>query len=178
MGLDITAYEKVELVESLASAKDRLGDKCWDELYAAGARYLYAWPDHSFAPFKQHDGLVDGFYMVSGEHFAFRAGSYTGYSNWRDRLASMVGIASLEEFCENPQPGRFAELLNFADNEGVIGPVTSLKLFIDFRQGLSEAEEYATRQGDDQEWFLMKYRAWMRVFEIASRQGTGAVDFH
>jgi hypothetical protein len=178
MGLDITAYEDVELAESLASAKNRLGDKCWDELYAAGARYLYTWPDHSFAPFKQHDGLADGFYMVSGERFDFCAGSYSGYCQWRERLASMVGITSLKEFWNNPQAGRFAELLNFADNEGVIGPVTSLKLFIDFRQGLGEAEEYALSMGDDQEWFILKYRNWLRAFEIASRQGTGAVDFH
>lgn len=54
------------------------------------------------------------------EVFEFSAGSYSGYNMWRDYLDEFAGNVA------------FQELIDFADNEGVIGSELSKKLYEDF----------------------------------------------
>jgi len=70
----------------------------------------------------------------------FRAGSYSGYGEWRNSLATVAGFRSARHAWENAHSGPFFELLNFADNDGVIGPEVSAKLA---RDGCINALSYA-----------------------------------
>lgn len=99
------------------------------------------------------------------DSFEFRAGSYIGYGMWRSELDWFKGDVA------------FQELINFADNEEVIGSVVSKKLYNDFCTYEKEAEEYSKSVEDsDGEWFIYSYRNWKKAFEYASQNG--AVDFH
>ena len=70
------------------------------------------------------------------------------------------------------------DLIDFADNEGVIGPETSKKLYKDFKDNLKRAMEYKPDPDVDDmsEWFIVKYKVWMKAFELAS--ANGCVQFH
>lgn len=41
--------------------------------------------------FNQSSGIEDGYYIHGNNTFVFRAGSYSGYSNWRKSLSDMIG---------------------------------------------------------------------------------------
>jgi hypothetical protein len=78
MGLDISIYERVEFI------RKRKGDEDWpgDE----GVDYL-----SNRSEFRERgDELCDGFYRVSGKRDHFRAGSYSGYNEWRRNLAQLT----------------------------------------------------------------------------------------
>ncbi len=164
MGLDIMVYECVELVKEMTV--EECNDSDWDE--TDGLTYLYhSWPERT-------DGMADGIYRFSGKVEGFRAGSYGGYNAWRNMLSRFgLGMSDEMVWIQRAQ-GPFSELVNFADNEGFIGPKTSAKLAKDFRDHLSRARG-AMVKADDGHW-LDKYEEWMSAFELAA--GTGVVKFH
>jgi hypothetical protein len=106
------------------------------------------------------------------ERFGFNAGSYTGYNEWRDWLSRAAGHGAAKSLWErhNPQ-GPFVELINFADNEGVIGPVVSLKLAMDFAEHKARIEATAPDES-----YVESYQNWAKAFALAA--DSGAVDFH
>jgi len=182
MGLDITAYEHVELAEGITI--DALRELNWvHPLYDTdGIVLLY------YAGFPERsDGLVEGLYRTSGECEAFAAGSYSGYNEWRESLAALVGTTPQAVWSarrEQWEPGKervgqpvpFVELIDFADNEGFIGPKTSAKLHADFvDHGVKAAEAHASNSQDDR-WFLRKYLSFTKAFGLAARGGV--VRFH
>ncbi len=177
MGLDITAYSKIEKVDvELDEDGDPIDDSAYDDyvrVYAMGGR-------------DQHDHLEDrAFYSVGGDAFGFRAGSYGGYNGWRETLARLAGYpltpykgfmgasASHAAACWDGATGPFAELIDFPDNEGSIGAVTSAKLAKDFADFDERAKYF---DGDEDGWFYKKYLDWKKAFELAS--DGGMVDFH
>ena len=64
----------------------------------------------------------------------------------------------------------FVELIDFFDNEGVIGTVVSKKLLTDFQMGIEKARQHS------EPYFFIQYEKWMTAFEYASQDGY--VDFH
>jgi hypothetical protein len=60
------------------------------------------------------------------------------------------------------------ELINFADNEGIIGTTACAKLAKDFA-------EHAAKAGRNG-WCAKLYRDWQTAFEMAA--DGGCVDFH
>ena len=71
----------------------------------------------------------------------------------------------------------FYELINFADNEGTIGPKTSAKLYKDFVKMYPEALKAASKlDADTSMWYLSRYFRWMDAIELA--QYDGFVRFH
>jgi len=159
MGLDITAYRKLKIVEN--PKLDEYGDlDDWKTQWRAGASM-----DWSESVWEGRGEGIDSQTVYSWEEsFGFRAGSYSGYNWWRDRLDEFKGTIA------------FQELINFADNEGVIGYVVAKKLSKDFSDYEEEAKKYAESLGAEKEWWLEKYYDWKRAFEMAS--DNGAVDFH
>lgn len=157
MGLDITAYEHVTFVQSHAP-----------QATFHGLVHLYPNPDFV----ARADGLADGRYRVEGEQHAFRAGSYSGYNEWRRLLASLVGVQCQDVWnAGEAEPAfPFKDLINFSDCEGFIGPKTSAKLACDFKRWHERASSHA-----DTYW-QKKYEEWMRAFHIAA--GKGVVKFH
>ncbi len=105
MGLDISYYSKVKFI------RKNDDNDCEDN-------EVHLWVNTDWP--ERADGLTDGIYSFDTED-GFRAGSYDGYNTWREQLAALVGTTP-EDVWANPQPGPFMELINFADNEGFIGP--------------------------------------------------------
>jgi hypothetical protein len=160
MGLDITAYRQVSWTGVIPDDGD------YDyQTYAA----LY--PNEHFV--SRADDMKRGLYTFANE-FHFRAGSYGGYGDWRRWLAQTIHGCDVREFWrDGPRHGSdaaFAELLNFSDCEGVIGPRTSAKLAADF------AAHQHVIDAQPQDWRTEKYAEWRKAFELAT--DNGAVDFH
>lgn len=168
MGLDITAYRKLRKVENPTEA-DR------DENFT-----VYA--NDSFP--GRAAGLEDrAVYQTTEDAFGLRAGSYGGYSWWRDELAKLAGYpqGTYEQYgkdwpshcvaCWNGATGPFSELINFSDCEGAIGPEVSAKLAKDFADFDARAKEFDPGRG----WYE-RYCDWRKAFEMAADDG--AVQFH
>ncbi len=147
MGLDITAIRKAVRTEN---------EDGWRAYNANGVNRM--------------DGKLEGRYTGEQFHY-FRAGSYGGYNEWRDWLSITFLGVSPDEIWKDPDKfeGKpFVELINFGDNEGTIGPITSAKLAKDF-------QNHAVDFHSD-EWFAGKYHEWQKAFEMASDDGF--VIFH
>ena len=158
MGLDIRAYKKLKVVEN--PQKDEDGDLInWKAEWTPGEGMK--WSEEHF-PGRGEGINADSVYTYE-DSFKFRAGSYSSYGYWRDKLEEFKGDVA------------FQELIDFADNEGVLGPVVSKKLFEDFKKYEEEAEEFAKTLNDG-EFFIERYICWMKAFEYASDDG--AVDFY
>lgn len=162
MGLDITAYEHIQFIKSKPTGG--YPDADYDRPETEPLFYNY----ECFTP--RSDGNPEGLYLISGDTYRFPAGSYSWYGQWRDQLADMV-----EYHCELDEDasGPFDEIINFADNEGTIGPATSAKLAKDFADWQQRADEFKC---EDAEWFRRLYADFRKAFELAAN--TGAVKFH
>lgn len=171
MGLDITAYSR--LVEEANPELEEDGQLVDENL-------IRLWENPDFQ--GRLDGLKgNGVYRTSGECGGFRAGSYGGYTAWREELARIAGYepGQIEihgkprsSYCAKPWAGAsgpFSEQINFSDCEGTIGPVVSAKLAKDYAEFLPFAEAVGGR-------FLELYLDWKSAFELAADQG--AVIFH
>lgn len=153
MGLDIIAYRKLQKVENPILDEE-----------GYPVNYETEWkpgPSMEWAE-KHFPGRADGVDADSvytwDDEYCFRAGSYSGYNMWRDLLA---------EFSDGSD---FRELINFPDNEGVIGPVVSKKLYNDFKTNHEKAIQYSTNLEDGEYW-LHRYNHWMKAFQYASENG-------
>lgn len=162
MGLDITVYKQLSRVEN--PKLDEYGDpEKWNTEWKPGASM--EWSEKHFP--GRGEGIDPQKVYKWKEKFGFRAGSYSGYNWWRDKL---------NQFANKDNPSNdFIELINFADNEGVIGFVVSRKLAKDFEQNEVKAKDFAETL-DDGEWWLEQYQNWKKAFETASDYG--AVEFH
>ena len=109
------------------------------------------------------EGIDPDTVYTFNERFNFRAGGYGGYNWWRSTLDRFKGDEA------------FQELINFADNEGVIGPVVSKKLANDFVKYESEAIAFSKTLADNEDFWLESYRNWKKAFEVAA--DNGAVNF-
>ena len=189
MGLDITALSQlkpVEIPEDIEIWSDEYYD--WE---ADQEGSVWSIRGHSHFPL-QAEGIEDGSYIATGEDLGFRAGSYSGYGMWRDWLSKAAYNLSAEQVWDGVDTegytGRpFEELINFADNEGIIGPIASKKLYRDFiryeDKVMDEVDSWYLKQHpteeinlDDFKWFQEKYHDWKNAFRIAS--DGGAVMFH
>ena len=65
----------------------------------------------------------------------------------------------------------FVELIDFADNEGYIGPTVAAKLARDFAQ-----HEASILSPEVEGWQAKLYRDWRHAFELAA--DNGCVDLH
>ena len=203
MGLDISYYPNVkripdEEVPEGVEAFNREYEEWEKSRFNEGNNnYLYYLdPDRGY--FGGHmKGIEPGWYEVSRDDSDvnyFRAGSYSGYNEWRNDLALAAGyeggadeVWSMGDRLYEPDSPPFLELINFSDAEGVIGPDISKKLYNDFvnyenkvKQEVDNwylkihpEKEYGV---DDTKWFLSKYEDWKKAFEAASKGGF--VSFH
>lgn len=168
MGLDITAYGKIQRIEPQPEYEDTPDD----------VARLYVNPDFP----GRADDIEDGYYTYGTSH-DFAAGSYGGYNVWRNQLAELAGYPAVRHEAGYKPPemshaaaawevdaGPFWELIHFADNEGCIGTAVSAKLAKDFAEFQSKADAHPDGL------FWSRYAEWRRAFELAA--DGGAVDFH
>lgn len=126
MGLDITAYKNLKVVEN--PKFDEYGDlENWETEWRPGS--IMEWSEKQFP--GHGEGIDHQKVYTWQEEFDFRAGSYSGYNWWRSKL---------KQFADGTD---FEELINFADNEGVIGFIVSKKLAKDFKVNEEKAKEFA-----------------------------------
>lgn len=167
MGLDITAYRGLTLDPDATDEDDY-------------TTHLDVYPNPHFP--GREAPLGKGRYRFK-ESTSFRAGSYSGYNQWREWLATIAGYAPVsdnEHGAGNYKThsagawaateGPFWELINFADNEGTIGTDAAKKLAKDFADYADKALDGAGG------WYAQMYEQWRAAFEMAS--DNGAVDFH
>lgn len=148
MGLDVEAYKKLTKIDE--PKRDEYGDLVdWETLVEVDQSTL----DYTEQYFKgRTQGLVAGEYS-SAESLRFRAGAYSYYNRFREKL---------EKIASNSQ---LFEMIMFSDCEGFIGPVVSKKLAKDF----NDLEETAREQLDGYD--METYMNFKKAFELASEGG-------
>lgn len=169
MGLDITAYENAVRLDI-----DVLDYDVWP--YPVDADVLvWDYADNG-SEFLQ-GGVEPGFYTVD-DVYEFRAGSYSGYNEFRRELALFANYRDRDAWV-TPELYRdypFFELVNFSDCEGYINSEDAGRLYEDFvehRQAWVEQWEKIPAHGD---WLIAKYDDWMEAFNYARKNGF--VAFH
>lgn len=161
MGLDITVYKNLKKVENPIFDEDGYTES-WETQWQTPDESI-KWAEQYFT--GRSEGVELNTVYEYEESFDFRAGSYSGYGSWRSDLERLSDGKS------------FQELINFADNEGVIGYVVSNKLYLDFINNYDKAEQYSKYLGCEYgEYWFERYKCWLKAFEMAKENG--AVDFH
>lgn len=178
MGLDISYYSRITKMEK--------SSEYFDVIYIYPQTFIY------------HLGSLecDSCYISTenSKYNSFRAGSYSGYNDWRNNLAEMAGYGCAENVWkdfpnirylklkkiegEEAKIKPFYELIFFSDCEGCIGPEIAKKLYKDFCDFDEQAKKFnkdpLNIEPDD--WFYIKYCAWKEAFRVAS--DSGIVLFH
>ncbi len=153
MGLDIRAFKNLKKVESPV-LNDEGYPKIYDNQWIPGASMDWSESIWKGKGFPVESNCVYEFEDV----YSFSVGSYHGYNLWRDELENFKGDVA------------FQELIDFADNEGVIGSVLSQKLYDDFKNNYKEAIKYSETINNGK-WFIEKYEDWMNAFDYARQSG-------
>lgn len=162
MGLDITAYRGLTPAPDAEVDPDDAGNPKDYAHYVLIRPSLVVYTEEQFP--GRSAGVQVGV-LAFKEAFGFRAGSYSGYNQWRDWLASISGWGTAKRCWSGKQTeGPFYELINFSDCEGVIGPQVAAKLAQDF-------QDFA-----DKAWYDTRYKDWQKAFVMAA--DGGAVSFH
>lgn len=188
MGLDCTAISKVTYV-----GVGNHGDP--NDKYYEGADAGYCQDDDhvqvfSYDGFAEHalkgmtikapkgycnDGFTGGdcyATTAASQSFGWRAGSYGGYNAFRNSLAALSGHSDSDFWGgEADENWPFYELVNFADNEGVLGTDACRNLLEDFR---TFRDDYLRANSDD--WDRERYDDWITALELAADDGL--VVFH
>jgi hypothetical protein len=150
MGLDIIAYRDLTEIDGARLAHNS------DEFAA------------------RSDDIDTGATYHAAEDYGFRAGSYSGYNEWREELAKLAGYEHVPYRDEgkthsagawSQSSGPFWELIYFSDCEGTIGPKTSAKLAKDFADFQPKADQHP------HDWFRNLYAHWRRAFDLAAQNG-------
>ena len=191
MGLDISVISQIKPI-SIPEGIELWSNEYyeWEEKQDIEGSVWNFQPNPYFP--EQSEGLPDGFGYGTGEEYSFRAGSYSGYGEWRDLLARVAldmgvqGVWNKIDDGGNYTEIPFSEQLNFSDADGVIGPVASKKLYNDYvsyeKDIMKKLDRYYLKfedfeiDGETYEWFKQKYKDWKEAFRIASNNG--AVIFH
>jgi len=186
MGLDISVYTRLQpfdLPEGIEPWSDEYYD--WEvdadipedmnvlSLYQGGY-----WGEDRYGKYPPGTYLAEN---VDG----FRAGSYSGYGEWRNTLAK-VGASfpggSHEAWENEGGDYPFEELINFSDAEGYIGAPVTDKLcedFVNLEEDVMDIVDKAWLKihptieltGDDKDWFLAKWNDWKGAMCMASQDG-------
>jgi hypothetical protein len=171
MGLDITAFSRAVLVGTSNDYDDLI------PLVGADEDVYIAYRNNDFpgreAPYV-FGGKDFGAFRIEGERIAFRAGSYSGYGEWRSELCSMANKVGPDYLWNTRSLQRtrtmpFYDLIDFADNEGVIGSIAATRLVPAFSTFMAMAEL-------KEAWFFEKYQQWHRACVLAA--DNGFIYFH
>lgn len=176
MGLDVSAFKKLTKLQCVFDADgepiDPVTHEPIDSYFKACANRDFPGRDEGL----EHNGVYTYEDSLSGPSLG-----YGGYNRWREELAKLAGYEAVprEQYghtemlhaaaCWGGATGPFAELINFTDCDGVIGPVVAARLLADFKAFDSKASELDPH-------FYSVYREFLHCFEMAA-QG-GAVHFH
>ena len=185
MGLDIAAYQHAELNKEFTlrynqinnmdtQEGEELMDSFMDELCGNHSLHIHSsYPEHSL-PFKDDDCV-----KTSGERIGFKAGSYSSYNAWRNKLCQRAHAIDAEYLWDNSEAYQgkpFYELIDFSDCEGYIGHIVCKKLAEDFEEHYEKAKEFFNNSNELTDYHIGKYESFMKAFQLASEDGI--VEFH
>lgn len=180
MGLDVTAYRRLERVADWPADAESIDDFAE---YESGRGYVWngrsvtdVHPVYVQRDFPEHHSLTPGIYAYA-ESNDWGAGSYSGYNQWRDWLSRSALGVSAEEVWRNFDRWRdrgVAWLINFSDCEGIIGAEVCARILADLRENEATIREQAI--GQDAAWCLAKLDDWLAGLEMAA--DGGMLDFH
>lgn len=178
MGLDCTAYSNLKHVgQHEPDPEDE--DWCYNEGHVTAFAYK-GFERSTRGLLGMQKDYVNG--LVGGDCYATTdvtesshwGTSYGGHNRWREELARFAtdGKHGAPDFWNDtvgPETP-FYEVINFADNEGSIGPEAARDLLGDFR---THRDAYAAQAED---YDLGHYDKWLRGCELASQDGL--ISFH
>lgn len=161
MGLDISAYSKIERVQDEDDARIFIR--------------------RNIPEMDQAQDIEEGEYRDSDlcESHHFRAGSYSGYNYFRNLLCEIMHGVTAEELWEKPEvfEGKeFYNLINFSDCEGHFGPAVSKKLHEDFIKHREKFIRGVEKKEPYEGYYTRVYDGFSLGFEIASKGGV--LNFH
>lgn len=164
MGVCITAYENVELIEEVPNAAS--WEEAWERaeaMYVEGRDVLSL---YNYSDFQERGHpLVEGLYDWSGESHSFSM-SYGSYNYMRE-LVSESALGCEPKFVwERPdlyQDKPMFELVHFADNEGFLGPETCFRLAI---QSL-----VVTNSDTWEDWYRECFNHLLICLNVAANRG-------
>ena len=173
MGLDITAYKGIKLIEN-----PNMGDTNHPEVWA---NQVYISIGNS--EWEQGDDLEVGRVYEFSDVISVYSSSYSTYGNLRNELARIAGYEPLiagskyrgiyaARVCDNWEQGKrgiLAELIYFADNEGEIGTKTTRKI-------LNDLHAISKHSSELNEWNQGLLTNLIQTFEFAAVDGF--VQFH
>ena len=165
MGLDITAYQKVNKSEEWFQ-KSGIEDFHESHLFK-----------HEHPQMDRSPNMESGSYYVGGESYRFCAGSYSGYNKFREALSVGILGSTPQEVWNNPEKYQglpFVELIDYSDCEGFFDSEFSKKLFKDFESNEEKFKAYCESLGVN--FYFQRYLDFKRGFELAS--DGGVLVFH
>lgn len=181
MGLDITAYSHLKYVrpgELTEEEMDTKHDEMIDVFAYAGFEHATRGLVNHNITTKRHNTtfIAESVYATTPETetHGFRAGSYSGFGAFRRDLADFAGYPATEASEGKHADEPFYELVNFADNEGSIGPESAADLLADFRDHRDKFIAY--HAADVYGYAVELYDDWTRACELAA--DGGIIRFH
>jgi hypothetical protein len=175
MGLCVLWFTGLKRDESVTMEG---GEPERDGRYVDDAVVLYSNPDFP----ERSYGAECGVPLAYAEHGRGGGWSYTGYSQWRERLAELAGYPAVNRSNDSwphsqkaweAVEGPFWELINFSDCEGTIGPLVAAKLASDF--DLFAERAAGVKGGFDDDHFRECFDSMRNAFRKAANGG--AVKF-
>lgn len=167
MGVSCNAYEHVTLVK--ACPANSMSEDDWDRLYDNGERFL----DNLEGFVERGDGLPEGIYKATGDSDGVER-SYGGYGAFREAVCKAIHGVEPRVVWDNPDDyvGKpFYEWIDFADNEGFLGPKVCTKLAADFAQHRETVIAALTHEFD-----RSYYDGWVKLTRVAA-SGDGVIVY-
>lgn len=187
MGLDIAFLMNAERLD--VDPEDRDAYELADEIAPAGREPHRVYIPDGYA--DRFDGLQGGFWVGDGVVgiVAGRFGlafSYSGYNDFRELLCRAANSRTAPELwaMEHAESDAlpFGPMINFPDNEGAFGPVTSERLAADFAEHRASviaawlAMDPMVIRPYDLEDLTMRYDAFAKGFRAVA--GNGIAIWH
>lgn len=191
MGLDITAYSRLDYIGHHPEPGPNADPGCQYDAKTYDRRHIEAYAYSCFthalegipgSPDIRTDEPGPDQFISAGcfamtaatETHNFQAGSYMGYSRWREALGRCFGW---KRDTEDP----FMELIYFADNEGTLLWKSARALLADFEAGRERWRDYCLSTFPDTDQvqcarYLEKYEDWAHACRLAA--DGGLIDFH
>lgn len=164
MGLDITAYSNIDVVRYSSEYVEAFEN-------VAGIDYGYV---NSDFPHAITEGIGENtkfiYFMERGatERHSFRAGSYSGYNEFRRTLCFGITDRDIFNNYDKHRHIPFFEMICFSDCEGVFfGNEVCAKLHNDFVNNIHGYRQHV----EEDEWMFQKYDDFMRAFEFGAQNG-------
>ena len=108
---------------------------------------------------------------------SFRAGSYSGYNHWRNRLAQLaLNMTDHAVWAKQGKVKAFGRLIHFSDCEGTIDTVDCAALAQDFDNYAEEIKAKLDLTHPDNAYnedamFWHLYQEWQDAFNTAKQNG-------